>query len=361
MRKYLIETLTLTFQGYVEAVVGWLWSLASPILREHPALLAAIPGLAEDRGAVYGSLAAKYSTMLYVGEAKTVLDLLKSKITYVGVVLGIIGGLYVILLSSVVSNPVDPFLYFLVSRGLILIVLVPVTAYLCYLAFLKGLDVDLTVISVVSVIADLLSALAIFLTFSIYGIPFVLVMLAATVYAVLKVGLKTALAHKREYAFSTILASTISTLAGLSLVGGGAQNAPDLLALAPLIMALNGSASMNFASWIGTMLALGEVEPNKPFNKKVIITMLRVTSEALLAVTLSLAPFALAFYGLRILAVALVTTLILRIFMPVIAIVLASRSFLKGWDPDLITIPILSSLNDLISANVLMFVYFTLR
>jgi len=361
VKKFIIETAALTLQGFLEALVGYLWSLASPILKEHPGVLAAIPGLAEDRGAVYGSLAAKYSTMLYLGEANNAVDLLRSKITYTGVILGVLGGLYVIALTSLVSNPLDPFLYFLVSRGLILLVLVPLTAYLCYFAFLKGLDVDLTVVSVVTVIADLLSAIAIFLSFSTLAVPFIIVMIVITFYAALKVGIRESLKVKKEYTTSTLLASTISTVAGMSLVGGGAQNVPLLLSTAPLVMALNGSASMNFASWLGTALALGEIEPSRPFNRKVVLTGLRVALEVIIATVLSVAPLALGAYGIEVIEVAVTATLILRAIMPLIAIVLASRSYLRGWDPDLITIPILSSLSDLISANVLLLSYYLLR
>jgi len=361
VKKFIVETATLTLQGFLETLVGYLWSLASPILKEHPGVLAAIPGLAEDRGAVYGSLAAKYSTMLYLGEVSNAIELLRSKITYASIVLGVLGGLYVIALTSIVSNPLDPFLYFLVSRGLILLVLVPLTAYLCYIAFLKGLDVDLTVVSVVTVIADLLSAIAIFLSFSMFAIPFIVIMIAVTSYATLKIGIKESLKIKKEYTVSTLLASTVSTVAGMSLVGGGAQNVPLLLSLAPLVMALNGSASMNFASWLGTALALGEIEPSRPFSKKVILTNLRVTLEVLIATILSVVPLALGVYGIKVIEVAVIATLILRSTMPLIAIVLASQSYIRGWDPDLITIPVLSSLSDLISANVLLLSYYLLR
>ncbi|NPA85383.1 MAG: magnesium transporter [Crenarchaeota archaeon] len=359
MKKFLIETAVLTLQGLVEALVGYLWSLASPILKEHPAVLAAMPGLAEDRGAIYGSLAAKYSTMLYVGEASNAKDLLRSKITYAAIVLGVLGGLYVIALSSIVSNPLEPFLYFLVSRGIILVVLLPITAYLCYFAFLRGLDVDLTVVSVVTVVADLLSAIAIFLSFDVLGVPFIIAMTIITLHAISVVGIKNALKMKKEYTTSTLLASTISTLAGLSLVGGGAQGIPLLLSVAPLVMALNGSASMNFASWLGTALALGEVDASKPFNKKVLLVAIRISAEVIVATWISLVP-AVMVYGIKAWEVATLATLLLRIATPLLAVVIASRSYLRGWDPDLITIPILSSTSDLVSANVLLLSYYIL-
>jgi len=359
VKKFLIETAVLTLQGLVEALVGYLWSLASPILKEHPAVLAAMPGLAEDRGAIYGSLAAKYSTMLYVGEASNAKDLLRSKITYAAIVLGVLGGLYVIALSSIVSNPLEPFLYFLVSRGIILVVLLPITAYLCYFAFLRGLDVDLTVVSVVTVVADLLSAIAIFLSFDVLGVPFIIAMTIITLHAISVVGIKNALKMKKEYTTSTLLASTISTLAGLSLVGGGAQGIPLLLSVAPLVMALNGSASMNFASWLGTALALGEVDASKPFNKKVLLVAIRISAEVIVATWISLVP-AVMVYGIKAWEVATLATLLLRIATPLLAVVIASRSYLRGWDPDLITIPILSSTSDLVSANVLLLSYYIL-
>ena len=116
MRNLIMELLSMIFQGLVESLAGHLWALASPVLSAHPSVLAAIPGLAEDRGAVYGSLAAKYSTMLYVGEASAPEELLRSKVTHVATVLGVFTGTYVVLLTSTVGNPLDSFLYFLVSR-----------------------------------------------------------------------------------------------------------------------------------------------------------------------------------------------------------------------------------------------------
>ncbi|ABU81796.1 magnesium transporter [Ignicoccus hospitalis] len=357
MRKFLAETASLVVQAILEAVVGHLWSLASPILKEHPGILIAMPGLAEDRGAVYGSLAAKYSTMLYLGEASNAKELLKSKVTYSAIVVGVIGGLYVILLVSTVAEPLAPLIYFLVSRGLILLTLVPLTAYLCYAAFLKGLDIDLTVVSLITVIADLLSAISLFIVFSEVSLVFIAVTIAITYKSLATAGLRRALGYKKEYLASSLIASTISTLAGLTLAEGGATEVPLLLAVAPLIMALNGSASMNFASWLGTALALGEVEASRPFSKKVLATNLRVTAEVLVALVSSSALFALGPHGIRALEVALVSTLLLRAVMPLITIVLASWSYLRGWDPDLITIPILSSLGDLLSTNVVLLTY----
>ncbi len=339
-------------------VVGYLWSLASPILERHPSILAAIPGLAEDRGAVYGSLAAKFSTMLYLGEAHSFRELLKNRIVKLSIVYGFLSGLFVVLLSGLVSTPLDALIYFLVSRGISLTVLIPLTAFLTVLAFRKGLNVDLIAVSLITVIADLISAISIFLTFNIIGVPFMIITLTLFVAALSELKMKGK--SKKEYAISVLTASTISTMAGMVLAESGAASNKALLAAAPLVMALNGSASMNFASWLGTALALGEVDPKRPFNMALAKMWLRVTVESLIGVGISTALFSMSL-GIKPMVFALVSTALLRILMPLISIAISCISFLKGWDPDLITIPLTSSLNDFISTTTLTIVALALN
>ncbi|UXD22078.1 hypothetical protein IPA_01435 [Ignicoccus pacificus DSM 13166] len=354
MRNLLVELLSMIIQGYGEIVSGYLWALASPILSSHPSILAALPGLAEDRGAVYGSLAAKYSTMLYTGEASSAKELLNSKVTHVAVILGIIGGLYVIALTSIVGNPLGSLLYFLVSRGITLTVLVPFSAYACYLAFIKGLNVDLVVVSLTTIIADITSAASLLITFNPVAIIPILMMLYVTLTSIKYVRAKDLKSYK-EFMASTLIASTISTVAGFILVAGNAQSNPALLFIAPITMALNGSASMNFTSWLGTALSLGEVEYDKMFrSKKVYVIWGRITFTVVSALTLVLgSSLFFLHYSFKPLIWALTATLILRIVTPILSILVTSESFKRGWDPDLITIPVLSSLNDVLSAQAL--------
>ena len=351
MKDFIVETLNMIVQGVLEMFVGYLWSLASPILKRHPSILVAIPGLAEDRGAVYGSLAAKFSTMLHLGEARSLSELLMNRVVKLSIVYGFLSGLFVVLLSGLISSPIDSFLYFLVSRGIGLAILIPLTAFLTLIAFKNGLNVDLTVVSLITVIADLISAFSIFLTFNIIGIPFMLITILLFLFALKEVKIKNK-SKKKEYAFSVLIASTISTMAGMALAEGGAAGNKAILAAAPLVMALNGSASMNFASWLGTALALGEVDPRKPFNLALIKTWLRVSAETIIGVGISTALFSIGL-GIKPMLLAVVTTLILRVAMPLISVVISCVSFIKGWDPDLITIPLTSSLNDFISASTL--------
>ncbi len=354
MRNFLVELLTMIIQGLGEVLSGYVWALASPILTQHPSILAALPGLAEDRGAVYGSLAAKFSTMLYTGEASSFRDLLNSKITHIAILLGVIGGSYVILLTTIAGNPLDSLIYFVVSRGITLFVLIPFTAYACWLAFIKGLNVDLVVVSLTTIIADITSAVSLLITFTPLAIVPTLLMIYITTKSLLSINIKD-ISEKREFLISTLMASTISTVAGLILVRSGAQSNPALLLITPITMALNGSASMNFTSWLGTALALGEIEPRwRGLSPKVLEIWGRVTVTVLLAMTVVLAPFTyLTHCSLKPLLWALTTTLILRIVTPIISIVITFNSFKRGWDPDLITIPLLSSLNDVVTAQVL--------
>ncbi len=339
------------FQGLVEMFVGYLWSLASPILQRHPSILVVIPGLAEDRGSVYGSLAAKFSTMLHLGEAHSFKDLLKDKIVKLSIVYGFLSGLFVVILSSLVSSPFGALIYFLVSRGISLTILIPLTAFLTVVSFRKGLNVDLTVVSLVTVAADLISAFSIFITFNIVGIPFVIITIVLFAIALKEFKVKKK-GRKGEYAVSVLMASTISTMAGMVLAESGAASNKTLLVAAPLVMALNGSASMNFASWIGTALALGEVDPKRPFNTALLKTWLRVAVESLIGVGVSTVLFSVGL-GIKPMVLALISTLLLRILMPLISIAISCISFLRGWDPDLITIPLTSSLNDFISTTTL--------
>ncbi len=354
MKSFIAEIASMIFQGIGEIAAGYLWSLASPILSKYPSILMALPGLAEDRGAVYGSLAAKYSTMLYTGEASSPKELLRSRVTAVAIALGLIGGTYVILLTSVVGNPLYALLYFIVSRGFTLTVVIPFNAYATFYAFLKGLNVDLVVVSVCTVIADITSSGSILLTFTPFAIVGI-VLMAFTTYSFLRGFRLSSLMEYKELMLSSLMASTLSTLAGFILVNNNAQSNPALLFVTPITMALNGSASMNFSSWLGTALITGEVDSKALFkSKRAYETILRVTVTVLIALSAILLPaLRLANYPLKALAWALLTTLILRLVMPLVSMLIAKVGFEKGLDPDLITIPLLSSLNDVVTAQVL--------
>ncbi|ALU12682.1 hypothetical protein EYM_06360 [Ignicoccus islandicus DSM 13165] len=354
MRSLLAEILSMTLQGLGELASGYLWSLSSPILSRHPSILIALPGLAEDRGAIYGSLAAKYSSMLYTGEATSPRDLLENKVTAVAVLLGLLGGLYVVLLTSFLGNPLDVLAYFLVSRGFTLTLVIPFNAYASFLAFVKGLNVDLVVVSTSTVLADITSSISILLTFTPFALIGIALMLVTTYKYSKNVGREDLLRYK-ELMVSSIIASTLSTIAGFVLVANEAQNNPTLLFITPLTMALNGSASMNFSSWLGTALLTGEVDSKELFrSKRVYEIMLRVTFTTLTALTLVLLPaITLANMDLRGLKWALLSTLTLRLVMPYLSMVVARIGFEKGLDPDLITIPLLSSLNDIVTAQAL--------
>jgi len=361
VKSFIAELISMIIQGLGEILSGYLWSLASPILREHPAILVALPGLAEDRGAVYGSLAAKYSTMLYTGEITNAKELLSSKVTHVAIILGVIGGIYVIALTSLVGNPLDAFLYFLVSRGFTLAILIPFTAYASVLAFFKGLNVDLIVVSITSIIADITSAFSIFLTFSIIAIVPIIIMLYATFLSLKKIAANEFKRYK-EYLISTILASTISTVAGLILATNDVQSNPALLLVTPITMALNGSASMNFTSWLGTMLALGDIDPrSKLIDPKIILMIIRITITAILALMVVELPVVFTLHcSTKPVIWSLVSTIILRLSTPYLSLFITYVSYLRGWDPDLITIPLLSSLNDVITSQILVWIASTL-
>ncbi len=348
MREYISELISMILQGLGEVLVGLLWGLASPILEKHPTILAVLPGFAEDRGAVYGSTASKYSTMLYLGEASTFGELIKSKITKVAFTTSLLVGLYVILLSSLVGNPLDALLYFLVSRPISLALVLPLTAWLAILVFKKGWNVDFIVVPLVSVIADIIAAASIFLVFTPLAYPFILATLLMIVNEAVAI-----IKFRRDRDFRTlltsgILATTFSTFAGIVLAGFQIAKDPAALAVAPLILALNGSAAMAFASWLSTNLHLGYVEPWK-VNKVIVIAWSRLTLWLLIALAISSTMFIPA-YGLSPLYYSIVASIIQRSMVTPITYVISVESFRRGLDPDLITIPLLSSLSDFLGA-----------
>ncbi len=348
MRGYLSELASMLLQGLGEVVVGLLWSLASPILEKHPTILAVLPGFAEDRGAVYGSTASKYSTMLYLGEVSSFLELIKSKITKIAFTTSLIIGFYVILLSSLVGNPLDALLYFLVSRPISLALVIPLTAWLATLVFKKGWNVDFIVVPLVSVIADIIAAASIFLVFTPIAYPFIIatiLMLINEIFVIIK--------FRRDRDFKTLLtsglmATTFSALAGIVLAGFQLAKDPAALAVAPLVLALNGSAAMAFASWLSTNLHLGYVEPWK-VNKQVILAWSRLTLWLLFSLSISSLVFYPA-YKLNPLLYAIFASVIQRGLVTPITYIISVESFRRGLDPDLITIPLLSSLSDLLGA-----------
>jgi len=129
---------------------------------------------------------------------------------------------------------------------------------------------------------------------------------------------------------------------------------PGLIILLPGVLSSRGNIFGAFSSKVGTLLHIGEIEPNRSSRQFAKGAFLRTNSLGLyLALILSI--MAALFVGegtfqdrfLYFSAVTIITALISGTFLFLFTMLIAFKSFKRGWDPDTVTVPSITTIGDL--------------
>ncbi len=163
----------------------------------------------------------------------------------------------------------------------------------------------------------------------------------------------------KESAPALIVAASIDIMAGtaMQLRGIGAWVAiPIFLMLVPSLSDLGNDVACIISSRITTLLALGVIEPKLERSEALETNIIAIlTIGALSSIYLGIMNFAIANKAglgavpiLPFFAVCLVSVIILTLLVCATAIGIAFISWRKGLDPDNVTIPISTSISDVL-------------
>jgi len=154
-----------------------------------------------------------------------------------------------------------------------------------------------------------------------------------------------------------IVAALIHTLAGTTMQLRGIEawfKIPIFLMLVPSISELGNDAACIISSRLTTLLALGVIEPklerSEALEKNIIAI---VTIGVLSSFYMGIVNFAIAGLGsvrmLPFLAACVIAVTVLTLLVCVVSIGVAFVAWRRGLDPDNVTIPISTSISDLIA------------
>ena len=323
------------------------------------------------RGAINGVLSGRLSTGLHV---RLIEPSLKRNTRYYYSILAsiytlslisslTIGTLAYILSAVFYETPSSEFILIiflcLVTKAIALLVTVPFTSLLGFLAFRKGLDPDVVIYPISSMVADIWATIAYILTLSMafwFGVVGNIILYATGLGFILTVAYLIYRFRKendywktlREAIFSVLAVGFIEAMAGflLSQVRNQIRRSPGMLLVYPALMATTGSAGAIFGSISTTKLVLGLAEPSFKGIKNEFTELFQVGAASFL---MYLIYSLIAFVNERTLAAFSIPTLCFFIIFPVMSLIaysMAILTFIRGLDPDNFVIPIETALTD---------------
>lgn len=362
-RRLLISLGTL---GVGEVIAGLTLQTSIEILALYPVFLMLIPGLMDMRGDVYGALGYRLTTALHIGEAEPrILTRYNLYNVLTGYSVTVIATLAITILSYAISvslrveTPDLITLSFISvsSSTLVFLILTPVTTISIIYLFKTGRDPTDFVASIVTGVGDALTPFT-FITVSLLFEAIPAYMRALVVSLLLSLGLAFTYALWRgnegrplfENAVSSVAASFGSSLGGLALATRTATllKLPLILGSLPAFNALLGAATGIFGNDLSIKLHLGSHSPLRSqlqtLRQVGLTTFTAIILSIIVVSALTSTPVGEVVLSALILAVAypLIFTL-----ASLLTYYLTKTSFTKGWNPDNIVFPLMTTFVDL--------------
>jgi mgtE-like transporter len=343
-------------------------------LVSYPVIMALMPIMASKRGALYTTLGSRLSTKLHLGEIRPGFQDPWIKTQYSLIVLSI--PLLALFESALLSTlalgyrSIPLIIYTSIGASLFaLLILFPSTVYLASKAFTRGWDPDNILSPLIAVIGDattiptLVSVVYFYHLFG-GGVAYPVLALVFSAYLIplvlwrRRTGFLVPTDVMSQVLSSTMLALLIESFTGTSLVKYTSSLVayPSVLASLPALMQASGSISCVFASKISTRLHLGlynpSYTPSEGFSDFILYSIfLYLPAYSLVGVIGVGGAF---FMGLptTIMTTFKIVFLSGAILLPIILMLshlLSVVTFKHGWDPDNVTLPLLTALMDLFS------------
>jgi mgtE-like transporter len=382
LRQGLVALILGTIAAFVAGV--WLGSITDTLER-LPGLFILIPAALSMRGTIFGSMGARLATSTHAGLFEVTRD--RGGVLYremfVAVVLTLSSSLYLAVLAKLSaiafglpSMSVFDFITISVLGGMVdSVIILALTLWLAVTSFRRGYDLDAVSTPIVTAVADMTTVPVIFAVSFIarlhaLSVSIAIVCIVIGLYAAIRGGL-TDLRPARRILFEMTLVILLTPL--LDILAGTVVEArldrfvafPGLLVLVPPFVAGAGSLGGILCSRLSSKLHLGLVGTRALPDRAAL-------PDAGLAMSFSVVVFALtgllglgfsvvaskAYPGaatmiLGTLVAGLVATAIAIVFSYYIAI-LTSR---RGLDPDNHSVPIITSVMDLLGVFTFLFVF----
>lgn len=339
------------------------------IVYSYPVILVVLPGVMGLRGNIYGALASRFTTALFLGEMK---PSLKERKVYQGIVLGTTLTLIPILLLWIVGlfkvgkNAFSALLILLASTILVSIFLSYATAIVSVIPFRKGLDPDAVATPLVTSIADILtipSIIAFILLFEYHNEFFntlLILMIAIFVMLLVKFGLE----RKVFLQLFTILIilSMIASVSGTLLESYSEviHEAFIFSILYPAILDSLGNYGCVVGAKTSTRLHLGEVTGF--IDQKAFRDMLSlVTTSIPLSIIMYSLGYIISIKLGKIVDIHYSFFMLYPLFVSLVTFLGYSIAFLSyrfGLDPDNVTVPFITTLADLVGTTFTILVSF---
>jgi len=367
--KILHEKFSLIYQAIIELLVGFIYVFNLESLKEFPVILFLIPALMSLRGAIYGVLALRITTLLYLDKTK---PSFKDVLIRIEIFFSFLRSMFASFILATLAFLFDKsFFEGALSYGMLLtlslltnlltflIIAIPVTMTMFYY-FKKGRVLEFIGTPFVSSFADIVTPVILFLSiipsFSIIFQTFFLTSLLIFIVAFLAI-LYSRKSSRQAYfgifKFSEIKENfyTISLMhtlyASISGFGGlfyarslNLSQIESLLVIIPAYNALLGSLGGILSSKVSVSLHLGTGHS--------LLKSLKDTILAYVSFFIGIIIVALFTNPVGIL-IALIASSITCIVISLIAYYVSIEEFKRGFDPDTYTFPMISSLGDLLA------------
>ncbi|RLI19057.1 hypothetical protein DRO54_09195 [Candidatus Bathyarchaeota archaeon] len=247
----------------------------------------------------------------------------------------------------------------IVTKAIALLITVPFTSLLGFLAYRRGLDPDVVVYPISSTVADIWATIAYIITLSMafsFGLAGNIILYAIGLGFILTVLCLTYRFRKeteywktlKEAFFSVLIVGLIEAIGGffLSRIKTQMERSPGILLVYPALMATTGSAGAIFGSISTTKLVLGLTQPSFKGIRNELSDLTQIGAASfILYFIYSLA----AYVSETTLTVFLIPLLCFFITFPAITLIafsMAILTFVKGLDPDNFVIPFETALTD---------------
>ena len=382
----LLALLSTTIGSFVS---GAIYGLGVDIVVAKPSVLIIAPALMDMRGNIYSSLASRLGSLLHLGHLEPkisrdpiLIDNIKSTLSQtiiMGAYLGLIGSLFY--LPKDIAEIVDLILASIFTGLLAMPLMMLITFTIAFLTFGKGLDPDSFSVPIITFTGDAISLPLLFIsTLIVINLAyepkllllfFSIASLALLVSYIVSRGSK----YLKKVIYETMpifaLCGLLDVIAGLTLMINiqSMVRTIGILTMVPCFLEDCGAIGGVLAAKISTKLHLGIIEPQvvpsknvlKDFSKMFFITLIIFPTIGAYGYVISSILGLTMFPLIRTVLTVLIAGFIMVFIVSLLAYLISIMSFRKGIDPDNVTIPILTSIVDVVGVTVFVFMFLFIK
>ncbi len=331
------------------------------IMANYPILLVALPGLMGMRGNIFGALASRFTTSLYLGEME---PSLKDRRVYEGLTLGISLAIFPVVILWFIGGIKTEFLNFLPAFAILIastifacLILGFTTSIVTVVPFRKNLDPDLLATPIITSVADLVTIPTLILFMVLFEVSAEIVIISAFSFLVLFfIMLFLFRPSKKVFLEIGIALSALALLSSItgSLLENFSEKIYDvfiLTVLYPAVLDSLGNYGCIVGSKTSTRLHMGEI--TRLIDKKSFgyILSLLTTSLALSVIIFFIGVAVSSMLGKEVEPILVFFFLYptIALLVMLLAHVFAVFAYRHNLDPDNVTIPTITTLTDLIA------------